>query len=76
MKQKDNIYPRQQGFPGGSDGKESDCSEGGPGSIIRLGRSSGETNGNSLVFLLGEFHGQRSLVGTVHGVTKSFTLIP
>ena len=24
------------------------------------------------VFLPGEFHGQRSLVGTVHGVTKSW----
>ena len=73
MKHRDNIYPRQQGFPGGSDGKESDCSAGDPGLIIRLGRSSGEGNGNPLVFLLGEFHGQRSLVGTVHGVTKSRT---
>ena len=60
-------------FPGGSDGKESDCSAGDPGSIIRLGRPSGERNGNPLVFLFGEFHGQRSLVGTVHGVTKSST---
>ena len=25
------------------------------------------------VFLLGEFHEERSLVGTVHGITKSWT---
>ena len=30
------------GFPGGSDGKESACSEGDPGSIPVLGRSPGE----------------------------------
>ena len=33
------------GFPGGSDGKESICSEGGPGLIPGLGRSSGEGDG-------------------------------
>ena len=27
----------------------------------------------ALVFLPGKFHGQRNLVGTVHGVTKSQT---
>ena len=32
------------------------------GSISELGRSLGEGSGNSLVCLLGEFHGQRSLV--------------
>ena len=30
------------GFPGGSDGKESACSEGDPGPIPVLGRSPGE----------------------------------
>ena len=30
------------GFPGGSDGKESACSEGDPGQIPVLGRSPGE----------------------------------
>ena len=48
--------------PDGSDGKESMCSEGDPGSIPGSGRSPGEGNGNP-VFLLGEFHGQKSLVG-------------
>ena len=34
------------GFPASSDGKESTCKAGDPGSIPRLGRSSGEKNGN------------------------------
>ena len=34
------------GFPGGSDGKESACSAGNPGSVPGSGRSSGEGNGN------------------------------
>ena len=34
------------GFPGGSDGKESTCSAGDPGSIPGLGRSPGEGNGH------------------------------
>ena len=38
------------GFPGGSDGKESACNAGDPGSIPRLGRSSGEGNGNPLQY--------------------------
>ena len=50
-------------FPGGSDGKESACNEGDPGSIPRSGRSPGEGNGNPLLFLPGESHGQRSLAG-------------
>ena len=33
------------------------------GSIPALGRSPGGVHGNSLVFLPGESHGQRSLVG-------------
>ena len=49
-----------QGFPGGSDGKESACSGRRPGS----GRSPAEVNGNLLRYsCLGEFHGQRSLEG-------------
>ena len=34
-------------FPSGSDGKESACSEGDPGSIAGLGRSPGEGNDNA-----------------------------
>ena len=36
------------GFPGGSDGKESACSAGDPGSIPESGKSPGEENGNPL----------------------------
>ena len=36
------------GFPGGSDGKESACNAGDPGSIPGLGKSPGEENGNPL----------------------------
>ena len=36
-----------EGFPGGSDGKESACSVGDLGSISGLGRSSGGGHGNS-----------------------------
>ena len=39
------------GFPSGSDGKESSCNAGGPGSIPGLGRSPGEGNGYSLRIL-------------------------
>ena len=37
-------------FPVGSDGKESPCSVGDPGSIPGLGRSPGEGNGNPLQY--------------------------
>ena len=39
-----------RGFPGGSDGKESACSAGGPGSIPRSRRSTHEGNGNPLQY--------------------------
>ena len=38
------------GFPGGSDGKESACSEGNLGSIPGSGRSPRERNGNLLMY--------------------------
>ena len=51
-------------FPGGSDGKESVCNPGHLGSIPGSGRSPGEGKWQpTTVFLLEEFHGQRSLVG-------------
>ena len=53
-----------QGFLGGSDCKESACNAGDQGLIPGLGRSPREGNGNPLqLFLSGEFHGQRRLVG-------------
>ena len=38
------------GFPGSSDGKESACNTGHPGSIPWLGRSPGEGNGYPLQY--------------------------
>ena len=51
-------------FPGGSDGKETALNAGDLGSIPGLGKSSGEGNGYPTpVFLPGEFHGPKSLMG-------------
>ena len=36
----------KDGFPGGSDSKESACNAGDVGSILGLGRTPGEENGN------------------------------
>ena len=54
-----------KGFPGGSDSKESACNMENLGSIPGLGRSpgGGHSNPPTPVFLLGEFHGQRSWAG-------------
>ena len=38
------------GLPGGSDGKESACNAGNPGSILGLRRPPGEGNGNQLQY--------------------------
>ena len=57
------MNKKTPGFPGGSDGKESDCSVGDLGSIPGLGRSSGEGRQPTPVLWPGEFHGQRSLGG-------------
>ena len=52
------------GFFGSSDGQESACKAGDPGSIPGLGRYPGEGNGHTTPVLLpGKFHGWRSLVG-------------
>ena len=40
----------KKGSPGGSDGKESACNIGDPGSIPGSGRSPGERNGNPLQY--------------------------
>ena len=62
------------GFPGGSDGEDSACSDGDLSLIPGLGRSPGGTRIPTPVFLPGELHGQKSLVGyIVHGVAKSQT---
>ena len=51
-------------FPGDASGKESSCNAADPGLIAGLERSPAEGNGKPFqLFLPGEFHPQRSLVG-------------
>ena len=59
------------GFLGGSDGKESACSAGDPGSSPGLGRYPGEGNGNLLQHsCLGNPMDRGAWWATVPGVTK------
>ena len=61
-------------FPGGSDGKESVCSAVEPGSFPRLGRSSGEGNGNPLQYsCLKNCMDRGAQQATVYRVTKTQT---
>ena len=60
-----------QGFPGGSDGRESACNAGDWGSIPGLGRSPGDGNGKPLQCSCLENPMDRgTLQATVHGVAK------
>ena len=60
------------GFPGGSDGKESACNVGDPGSIPGSGRSPGEGNGSPLQYSCPEYPSDREAWrATVHGVAES-----
>ena len=60
------------GLPGGSDGKESACNVGDPGSIPGLGRSPGEGNGNPLQYSCLENPTVREAwQATAHRVVKS-----
>ena len=62
------------GFPGGSDGKESACSAGEPGSTPGSGRIPGEGNGNPLqYFFLENPMDWGAWWAIVHGVAKSRT---
>ena len=62
------------GFPGGAVVKNLPASTGDMEFEPWVGNSPGEEKGQlTPVFLFGESHGQRSLVATVHGVTKSST---
>ena len=64
----------QKGFPGGSDGKESDCNVGDQGSIPGSGRSPGEGNGYPLQYSCLENPMNRGAWrATVHGVAQSRT---
>ena len=61
-------------FPGGSEGKESACNAGDPGSFPGLGRSPGEGNGNQLQYSCLENSMDRGAwQAIIHGGTKSRT---
>ena len=57
------LTPRKKGFSSGSNGKESACNAGDPGSVPGSGRSPRGGMATHSVLLPGEFYGQRSLVG-------------
>ena len=62
------------GFPGGSDGKMSDCNAGDPGSIPGSGITPGGRNGNPLQYSCLENAMDRGAWwATVHEVAKSRT---
>ena len=62
------------GFPGDSDGKESDCKAGDLGLIPGLGRSTGGGHGNPLQYLAWRIPMDRGAwCATVRGVVKSWT---
>ena len=62
------------GFPGGSDGKESACNVGDPGSIPGSGRYPGGGHGNPLQYSCLENPMDRGAQrASVHGVAKSRT---
>ena len=62
------------GFPGGSDGKDSPCNAGDPGSIPGSGRFPEEGNGNPLQYSCLENSMDRGAwQAIVHGLAKSWT---
>ena len=68
------LISNHDGFPGGSDGKESSCNAGNLESILKSKRSPGEGNGNPLQYsCLGNPMDRGALWATVHGVTKNRT---
>ena len=70
-----NLLYYRQGYPGGSDAKESACNAGNPGSIPRSGRSPGEGNGNPLQYsCLENSMGRGAWRATVLGRKESDTV--
>ena len=61
------------GFPGGSDGKESSCNKGDPGSIPGSGRSFAERNGYLLQYCLENSIDREAWQATSMGSQKSWT---
>ena len=63
-----------EGFPGGSDGKESACNAGDAGLIVGSGRFPGEGKGDPLqCSCLEKSMDRGAWRATVHGVSKSWT---
>ena len=63
---------QQQGFPGGSGGKEYACKAGDPGLIPGVGKYPGEGNGNPLQYsCLDNSLARGAWQATVRGVVKS-----
>ena len=74
MQQSIKVYSIAQGFPGGSDSKESACNAGDPVLIPGSGSYPGERNGNPLQYSCLENSMDRGAWWTtVHGVAKSWT---
>ena len=74
MQQATKVYYIAQGFPGGSDSKESACNAGDLGSILASGSYPGEGNGNPLQYSCLENSMDRGARwATVHGIAKSWT---
>ena len=74
MQQATKVYYIAQGFPGGSDSKESACNAGDQGSIPGSGSYPGEGNGNPLQYSCLENSMDRGARwATVHGIAKSWT---
>ena len=69
------MGPEPEGFPGGSDGKESACNVGDLGNIPGLGRTLRGGHGNPLLeILIWRIPRDRGAWwATVHGVAKSWT---
>ena len=69
------VVSPKEGFPAGSDGKESACNAGDLGFSPWVGKILWRRKWQlTPVFLPGEFHGQWSLMGYSPGVAKSWTL--
>ena len=73
---RDTTPHTPKGFPGGSDGKESACNAGDPGSIPELGRFPAEENGSLLqCSCLVNSMDRGAWQVTVHGVAKNQTCL-
>ena len=69
----ENFSINKHSFPCGSDGKESACKAGDPGSIPGSGRSPGEEIGYPFYSCLKNSVDRGAWWATIHGVTKGWT---